>query len=136
MKKNVRLQVAKYVFFDGLAAIISYTILYYVRKTVIEPTKFGFAPEIIFDSKYLFGIASTTLFWLLIYWVTGFYEDIFRRSRLREIFQTFNSALFGSIIVFFALILDDWVNSYTDYYQSFFTYFVCVFVLTAFFRFI
>jgi len=136
MKKNVRLQVAKYVFFDGLAAILSYTLLYYVRKTVIESNKFGFQPEIIFDNRYLFGIAATTLFWLLIYWITGFYEDIFRRSRLREIMQTFNSALFGSIIIFFVLILDDWVATYTDYYQSFFTYFSGVFVFTAFFRFI
>lgn len=136
MKKNVRLQVAKYVFFDGLAAIISYTILYYVRKTAIETHRFGLVPEVIFDNRYLFGIASTTLFWLLIYWVIGFYEDIFRRSRLREIFQTFNSALFGSIIVFFTLILDDFVNTYRDYYQSFFTYFLSIFTLTAFFRFI
>ncbi len=136
MKKNVRLQVAKYVFFDGLAAIISYTLLYYFRKTIIETNKFGFQPEIIFDTKYLFGIAATTLFWLLIYWITGFYEDVFRRSRLREIMQTFNSAIFGSIIIFFALILDDWVESYKDYYQSFFTYFGSIMLFTAFFRFI
>ncbi len=136
MKKNVKLQVSKYVFFDGFAAIISYTVLYYVRKTIIETNKFGFEPEIIFDSRYLFGIAATTLFWLLIYWITGFYEDIFRRSRLGEIMQTFNSALFGSIVIFFALILDDWVVSYKDYYQSFFTYFACIFFFTALFRFI
>lgn len=123
-------------FFDGLAAIISYTLLYYFRKTVIEANKFGLIPEIIFDNRYLFGIAITTLFWLLIYWITGFYEDIFRRSRLRDIAQTFNSALFGSIIIFFALILDDWVATYRDYYQSFFTYFASIFFITAFFRFI
>lgn len=136
MKKNTRLQVAKYVFFDGLAAILSYTLLYYVRKTVIETQKFGFQPEIIFDSHYLFGLAATTLFWLIIYWITGFYQDIFRRSRLREIAQTFNSALFGSIVVFFALILDDWVSTYKDYYQSFFTYFSSIFFITAIFRFV
>lgn len=135
MKKDVRLQVAKYVFFDGFAAIISYTLLYYVRKAVIEIGKLGQEPPVVFDNRYLFGIASTTLFWLVIYWITGFYEDVFRRSRLREIFQTFNTALFGSIIIFFALILDDWVNSYRDYYQSFFTYFTSIFLLTALFRF-
>jgi exopolysaccharide biosynthesis polyprenyl glycosylphosphotransferase len=135
MKKNVRLQVAKYVFFDGLASIISYTLLYYFRKTVIETTKLGVTPEIIFDKRYLFGIAFTTLFWLLIYWITGFYQDIFRRSRLREIAQTFNQALFGSVIVFFILILDDWVATYRDYYESFFTYFSAIFLTTAIFRF-
>jgi exopolysaccharide biosynthesis polyprenyl glycosylphosphotransferase len=111
-------------------------LLYYFRKTVIEAHKFGFIPEIIFDNRYLFGIAITTLFWLLIYWITGFYEDIYRRSRLREIALTFNSALFGTIIVFFALILDDWVATYRDYYQSFFTYFASIFLITAIFRFI
>jgi exopolysaccharide biosynthesis polyprenyl glycosylphosphotransferase len=136
MKKNVKLQVAKYVFFDGLAAIISYTVLYYARKTIIERQFIGVEPEIIFDNRYLFGIAATTLFWLLLYWITGFYEDIFRRSRLRELMQTFNSALFGSIVIFFALILDDWVVSYTDYYQSFFTYFFSILLCTSVFRFI
>ena len=133
MEKNVKLQVSKYVFFDGLAAIISYTLLYYARKTIIEAKFEGFEPTIIFDNRYLFGIAATTLFWLLLYWITGFYEDIFRRSRLREIMQTFNSALFGSIVIFFALILDDWVVSYTDYYQSFFTYFVGILFFTSVF---
>lgn len=134
MKKNVRLQVAKYVFFDGLAAILSYTLLYYFRKTVIESEKLGFELDIIFDSRYLFGLAATTLFWLMMYWITGFYEDIFRRSRLREVTQTLNTSVFGAVVVFFILILDDWVASYKDYYESFFTYLSAIFFFTAFFR--
>ena len=34
-------------------------------------------------------------------------------------------ALSGSIIIFFALILDDFVQDYRDYYQSFLVYFAC-----------
>ena len=135
MKQNAT-QIFKYVFLDAVAAMLGYSTLYYFRKTVIEARRMGFEIDFSFDSRFVIGITITTLFWISLYWITGFYNDIYRRSRLKEIIQSFNSALFGSVIIFFALILDDWVNSYKDYYQSFLIYFGFVFALTAIFRFI
>lgn len=134
--KRASTQIAKYVFFDAIAAMLAYGTLYYFRKTVIEARRLGFNTEFSLDERLIIGLSITTMFWLGLYWVTGFYNDIFRRSRLREIIQSFNTSLFGSVIIFFALILDDWVNSYKDYYQSFLIYFGVIFVLTAIFRFI
>jgi exopolysaccharide biosynthesis polyprenyl glycosylphosphotransferase len=122
--------------FDALSAMLGYTALYYFRKTVIESRKFGVELDFTFDERYFIGLTITTLFWISLYWITGFYNDIYRRSRLREIIQTFNTALFGSVVIFFALILDDWVNNYKDYYQSFLIYFSVIFAITALFRFI
>ena len=135
MKQNAT-QIFKYVFLDAVAAMLGYSALYYFRKTVIEARRLGFDIDFSFDSRFLIGITITTLFWITLYWITGFYNDIYRRSRLREIIQSFNSALFGSVVIFFALILDDWVNSYKDYYQSFLIYFGVIFVITAILRFI
>ncbi len=134
--KQTATQIFKYVFLDAIAAMLGYGALYYFRKTVIEARRLGFDIDFSFDSRFLIGITITTVFWITLYWITGFYNDIYRRSRLREIVQSFNSAIFGSVVIFFALILDDWVNSYKDYYQSFLIYFGVIFVLTAVFRFI
>lgn len=134
--KQTTTQIFKYVFLDAIAAMLGYGALYYFRKTVIEARRLGFDIDFSFDSRFLIGITITTLFWITLYWITGFYKDIYRRSRLREIIQSFNSALFGSVVIFFALILDDWVNSYKDYYQSFMIYLGVTFVLTAIFRFV
>ena len=135
--KNPTLQTIKYVVWDSLAALMSYAALYYYRKVVIEQRAFGLEqPDLTLEMRFYVGLSLTALFWLSLYWMTGFYNDIFRRSRLRDIFQTFNSSLFGSVIIFFALILDDWVKSYKDYYESFLIYFGAIFILTSLFRFI
>ncbi len=134
--KRIATQIFKYALMDGIAAMLAYTTLYQFRRAVIDSRRFGVDFEINFDSRFFVGLLITTTFWLSLYWFTGFYNNIYRRSRLREILQTFNSSVFGSVVIFFALILDDWVNSYSDYYQSFLIYFGVIFVFTSLFRFI
>ena len=131
--KQPLLQKLKYIAWDSVAAILSYTILYTFRKAVIEKERFG-ETELVFSEKYYLGLVLITAFWIIIYLVTEFYRDIYRRSRLKELTYTFNSSLLGSIFIFFALILDDWVSSYTDYYRGFLVYFGSHFVLTSIFR--
>lgn len=134
--KKVGLQTAKYVFWDIIAAVLGYSGLFYYRKYFIEEKMFGVPSDFYIEPRFYLGLSMTALFWVGLYWITGFYKDIYRRSRLREIFQTFNSSLFGSVIIFFALILDDWVMDYKDYYQSFLVYFTIIFLATSLFRFV
>ena len=131
--KNPALQKAKYMLWDGLAAMLSYTALFVFRKMIIEEGRF-LEVSGIFTVKYVLGLLFTTLFWVSIYYVTEFYRDIYRRSRLKELTYTFNSSLLGSVFIFLTLILDDWVMVYTDYYRGFIVYFGVHFFLTALFR--
>ncbi len=131
---NKPLQVAKYVLFDFLAAAISWTTFFIYRKAVIEPQRFGIDIPIEFNSKYFLGLFLIPIFWLTIYYVTGFYKNIYRRSRLIELWQTFATSISGVVVIFFSLILDDFIQSYKNYYQLFFTLFALHFVLTYFFR--
>ncbi len=135
MKKNTRKQVAAYVLFDALGALIAYAVLYTFRKRYIEPDVFT-VNEVQYDDRFYYGLIFTTLFWLVLYILLGFYKDIWRRSRLKEIFQTLSSNVLGAIVIFFAFILDDWVESYGDYYESFAVYLGALFVPTVLFRFI
>lgn len=133
--KNNTLQRLKYIFWDAVAACGSYTILYVFRRVIIESDRFE-ANELMFGSTFYLGLILTPVFWVTVYFITAFYRDIYRRSRLKELIYTFNASLLGSIFIFFALILDDWVNSYTDYYQGFLVYFGAHFLLTGLFRFL
>ncbi|WP_417601491.1 sugar transferase [Owenweeksia hongkongensis] len=133
--KNDTLQRFKYIFMDTVAAICSYTILYVFRRVVTESGRFE-VNELSFNNSYYLGLLLIPAFWITIYFVTAFYRDIYRRSRLKELIYTFNASLLGGIFIFFALILDDWVENYTDYYRGFLVYFVSHFVLTGFGRFI
>lgn len=131
---NKPLQVFKYVFFDFLAAVISWTIFFIYRKTVIEPQLLGDYVNLEFSSKFYIALFIIPIFWLTLYYITGIYKDVYRRSRLIELWQTFVTSLFGVIIIFFALILDDYIESYKNYYQLFFTLFGLHFFLTYLFR--
>ncbi len=131
--KKPQLQSLKYQIWDGLAAILAYTSLFVFRKLVVEAEKFGLS-NLEFSTSYFIGLFMIPVFWLTVYHITDFYRDIYRRSRLKDLFYTFNSSLLGSIFIFFALILDDTVSSYTDYYRGFLVYFSSHFFFTALFR--
>lgn len=135
MKKNTRRQIALYVAFDALGALMAYAVLYTFRKQYIEPDVFP-VENIPYDNIFYQGLIFTTLYWLLLYTLLGFYKDIYRRSRLVEIFQTIGSNVLGSLVIFFVFILDDWVATYKDYYESFAVYLGTLIIPTVTFRFI
>jgi exopolysaccharide biosynthesis polyprenyl glycosylphosphotransferase len=131
---NRKWQVLKYLVLDFLAAAMSWTAFFIYRKAVIEPQRFGIDIPIELTTRYYLGLVLIPMLWLLFYYVTGFYDNIYRRSRLLELGQTFITSLTGVIIIFFALILDDYIESYKNYYQLFFTLFGLHFSFTYLFR--
>ncbi|HYW96400.1 MAG TPA: hypothetical protein VE870_12480, partial [Bacteroidales bacterium] len=102
---NTRKQITKYVVFDYLMALISWTLFFIFRKVYVEPLKFGYRIPVHFSSAFFLGLALIPLFWLLNYYFTGYYKDIFRKSRLNDILQTFLQSLAGTLILFFLLLL-------------------------------
>ncbi len=133
---NKHLQTFKYVFADYLSAALAWTLFYIYRKLYIEPDKFGMLPEKIFDSQYIVGVLILPFGWVLTYYLTGIYKNIFRKSRINEIAHTFTTSIIGVTFIFFAILLDDFVSSYKAYYKVYFVLFLLHFLLTAIFRFI
>jgi exopolysaccharide biosynthesis polyprenyl glycosylphosphotransferase len=133
---NKTLHTIKYVLFDLLAAAAAWTAFYVYRKTKIDSPKFGIEPEIFFDPQYFKSIIVIPLAWLLFYYLVGTYNNVLRRSRINEFVQTFMVSLLGVTVVFFVLLLDDYVTNYKFYYKLFFTLFGLHFLFTAVFRFI
>jgi len=130
MKKNKKKQTLKYIFSDFIASVFAWTIFYIFRKKYIEPQKFGYDIDVQFDNKYLIAVIVIPIFWLLIYYLSGYYKDIYRKSRLKELWNTFSLSFSGVIVIFFMFILDDYVLSYKNYYFSFLALFALQFTLT------
>lgn len=131
---NKSTQVAKYLVSDFLAAAISWALFFTYRKIVIEPQRFGIDIPLEFSNRFYIGLIVIPIVWITAYYITGFYKNIFRRSRLLELWQTLLTTITGVIVIFFTLILDDFINSYKNYYQLFFTLLGLHFVLTYSFR--
>jgi exopolysaccharide biosynthesis polyprenyl glycosylphosphotransferase len=131
---NRKWQVAKYLMLDFVAAAGSWTAFYIYRKAVIEPQRFGIDIPIEFTNRYFLGLLFIPALWIIFYYITGFYDNIYRRSRLLELGQTFLTTAVGVVVIFFTLILDDYIHTYKNYYQLFFTLFGLHFGLTYLFR--
>ena len=133
---NRPLQIFKYVVFDLIAAAGAWSLFFFYRKTFVESQKFGYQVMVNMDERFIQGLVLIPLFWLLFYFVLGNYRRIYRKSRLKELFQTIVSTAIGVTALFFALILDDEVVDHTTYYQSYAVLFGLHFSLTFIFRFI
>lgn len=131
---NKKLQVVKYLIADWLSASTAWTILWVFRKTIIESSKFGAPVELTFDEKYYYGLVLLPIFWISFYVITGVYNRIYRRHRLKELSQTFVTSLIGVILVFFTFLLDDQIFSYTNYYENLLVLFGAHFGFTFLFR--
>lgn len=132
---NKTLQVVKYVVADLISATIAWGIFYFYRKAQIESVLFGYIPFQP-DDNFFLGITLLPILWVVVYALMGTYNDIYRKSRLKEFGQTFIIALIGCLIIFFTLLLDDTIISYKSYYSSFVTLFLLQFGITFTSRFI
>ena len=130
-KKYPSRQRAAYLLIDAISAWTAYTALYSFRKAIIETQALTEATFYFSNQRYWLGSLLVICFWISLHYLTGFYKDAFRRSRIRDLTNTMATAIAGTIVLFFALILDDFVASYKDYYSSFGFYFVCQFGITA-----
>ena len=117
---NTTKQTLYYLISDFISAAIAWFLLFWFRKTYIDIAHIDYQIPLDQDSKLKIGLIAIPLFWLTIYYFSGFYRNIFRRSRLRELKQTVYTAFLGTLFLFFALLLDDEVNNYTAYYRTFF----------------
>lgn len=133
---NKRLQTLKYIVFDFIAAAIAWTLFYRFRKAYLEPTKFGYDIPVNFDNNFFLAVLIIPSCWVLLYAATGFYKEVYRKSRLKELSQTIAVNLFGCTLLFFVFILDDEINTYKDYYLSYLYILFFNFFITYLFRFL
>lgn len=123
-------QVAKYVTADLLSAALAWSLFFLFRKSIHDPEIQSDLGRIYADANYYIGVTVVPLFWLAMYIMAGTYRRIYRKSRLKELGQTLTITLIGVVIIFFALILDDIVISYKNYYTSFLVLFGLHFGIT------
>lgn len=131
---NKKLQQAKYIFSDFFAAGLVWMLFFIYRKYIVIPDLFQNLDEIFGDPNLYLGLIVIPSFWLILYIIAGSYRKIYRKSRIKEITQTFSMAFIGVVIIFFTLLLDDVVPSYVNYFESFLVLFGLQFVITTVLR--
>jgi len=121
-----------YFFVDWLTSILAWTLFYFFRKAH-EDLYINYWDRITHSfvtPSFWIGVIVIPISWLILHAITGAYEKVYFRSRLRELGQTFFITLLGVVVIFFVAILDDEVVTYKSYYQSFIALFTLQFGLT------
>lgn len=117
---------------DWIASIVAWTLFYLFRKAH-EDLYINYWDRITHSfvtPSFWLGVIIIPICWLMLHAVTGAYEKVYQKSRLKELGQTFFITLLGVVVLFFVVILDDEVVSYKSYYQSFMALFTLQFLIT------
>lgn len=120
-----------YIFSDLLAALLAWILFFIYRKNNVDDALFShFSISILDDVKLFIGMALCPLYWFVLHTFSGYYNKITRKSRLKELETTLVVIFFGTLLFFFAFILDDIINTPSDYLRYFFTLFALQFFFT------
>ena len=131
MLKKRRLHTLFYQFTDFVTAILAWAGFFIYRK-MIETGQV--TTDIFYDSNFWYGIVIIPVGWVFFYALFDQYKDIYRLSRLATFARTLLLSFFGVLLLFFTLVLDDFVTDYRTYYSSFLALFALHFFLTVIFR--
>lgn len=125
-----------YIIFDVVAALLVWLLFYLYRRITNDFVLAGGGLEYYFVPNYSLipSIISFPIVALFIYYLTGFYNFKVRHSRLIELFSTLVGTFFISLIIYFGMLIDDIVVSYTFYYRSFLILWGLFFIITYIFR--
>ena len=109
-------QIRKYLACDLISALLSWTAFYYYFISI----------PLHDNAEYLQGLAVFTAFWILLYFLSGFYHDVYQRSRLKELGRSILITITGTVMIFLYLITMDIIS---DGYRSFLGSFLGLFYI-------
>jgi exopolysaccharide biosynthesis polyprenyl glycosylphosphotransferase len=128
-----KLQLLKYLLADFISAVASWCAFFAYRKYIPDFTSAGHSQLADPNGQFQTGLFIVPFFWLFLYYISGYYNDVFRKSRLSEIWMTFGNTFIGTIFLFlvFNPVGTDYI--YPSYaYSLYLVLFVFHFILTYF----
>ena len=119
MKEPVKQKgIIPYIVSDYIMAVLSWAAFFTLRKLFIDHYPVSQFSDLLRDAKFIQGMIVIPIGWIVLYFLTGTYTNIYLKSRVGEITRTFFVTIAGVILLFFTILIDDQVQGYQDYYSS------------------
>lgn len=126
-------QRTKYVladFFSTNAAWLTYNCLRFHLGGV---RGFGTLSDFLSSPIIIIGQVMLPLMMMFVYYLSGYYNEVFRKSRLSELMTTIKTAVINTLLVFFIALINDMMNDNRSFnYEIVFLLLVLLFVFTYF----
>lgn len=134
MKFNTarRKAITSYIITDYITAFIAWVIFWIYRQHVLHNASPEWLPGIRMWSTrdYFIGIVLVPTIWIILHYFTGAYFDLYRKSRLHEIYRTGISSFFGALLLGFTAIANDF-STFVYFFQITSLYFIFHFTITS-----
>jgi FlaA1/EpsC-like NDP-sugar epimerase len=118
-----KIHITWYVLNDFISAILSWIILYFTRRSLLQEPLF-MDGKLYFNNRFWLGLLLIPAGWIIFYALTGTYHALYKKSRLNEFSSTFLSSLIGCTVLFFTIVINDPQTDYRYYYKAYFTFLV------------
>jgi len=115
---------------DFVTAAIAWLLFNLLRYWEVASQQFDSLTSFMSDIQVIKGQIMIPFFWLGIYFLSGYYNKPFGKSRISELFTTFTTVAIGVVVIFFVVLLNELAASFQVYYRQFFYLFGLHFVLT------
>ncbi len=118
----MKLSKYKYLYptFDFISAFIAWNLFVAFRKTVPVPNLFEFILPPWNSSTLILSNIILPLFWVLLYYISGYYNKPLRKTGLEDLFNTIVQSLIGVCLLFFLFLPKVYFGKYQSYYKLFF----------------
>jgi exopolysaccharide biosynthesis polyprenyl glycosylphosphotransferase len=123
---NKKIHTARYIFSDIVSACIAWIILVIYFKIPV-PEGIELNKQFVFLSAFLIAC-----FWIALYAFSGYYYDIYRKSRVQELYHTFTATMAGVTIILFSIILSNPNAHLISFSSLFIDFFLLHFSFTYF----
>lgn len=105
-----------YIAGDWLAAAVAWILFFAFRKHTEGVAFSELDNALLQDPTFFRSLALIPLFWCLLHGIFGYYHHIYRKTYMQDLSQSLKACFTGTLILFFLIILDDYIGRYTDYY--------------------
>lgn len=96
-------------------AFLAFNVYRFYHLNVVA-NQFASVSVYLLSPKMIAEEVFVPLFMLAVYWLSGYYNDPFQRSRLQEFYTTLWSALINSLLIYLAMLTNDQISISTENY--------------------
>jgi len=134
---NDRKRILRYVLLDYVSAFLAWQAFNVFRFFTFRHT-IGFSnlTEFLTFDKALWMSALIPALWVVIYHFSGYYSTPRRKTNLGDLLNTALSTLFGVLLLFFLIVINDYPEDPNLYYKIMGGFFLIHFACTALIRFV
>ena len=126
---NNKLQILKYILSDFIASSIAWLLFNIFRYHTVGYLTFGDLGSFLLWPTVIEGQVLCPFLWISFFYLSGYYNKPYLKSRFEELKTTFSSIATGSLFFFFAIILDDMLLNSSEYFELICALFISQFIL-------